>query len=205
MTVYCEKVWSGFFWKTTISLNAVPQWLIFKFPIKFNFFTINEAFAKKASIGTLSQKRGRPNPNFLIQNMRNLRSKKVKMINSEKKNKFYHNPPYSLSKCCIKSITFNPGSIFLFMTLISPLDSIWRKVTGEIILSVSGEISLRNGTNPTFLHLEIHTTTSQTIYIFINLHIFHWIRDMWGWGGIQRSIQSENFERLRLLWVSQWR
>ena len=62
------------------------------------------------------------------------------------------------------------------MTMISPLDSICRKVTAEIILSVSGEISLRDGTNPTFLHLEIHTTTSQTIYIFINLHIFHSIR-----------------------------
>ena len=139
---------------------------------------MSKPLRKKGLYWDIVSKGGRPNPNFLIQNMRNLRSKKVKMINSEKKNKFYLNPPYSLSKCCIKSITFNPGSIFLFMTLISPLDSIWRKVTGEIILSVSGEISLRNGTNPTFLHLEIHTTTSQTIYIFINLHIFHWIRDM---------------------------
>ena len=74
-------------------------------------------------------------------------------------------------------------SIFLFMTMISPLDSICRKVTAEIILSVSGEISLRDGTNPTFLHLEIHTTTSQTIYIFINLHIFHSIRTCEGEGG----------------------
>ena len=72
---------------------------------------------------------------------------------------------------------------FSFMTMISPLDSICRKVTAEIILSVSGEISLRDGTNPTFLHLEIHTTTSQTIYIFINLHIFHWIRTCEGEGG----------------------
>ena len=69
------------------------------------------------------------------------------------------------------------------MTMISPLDSICRKVTAEIILSVSGEISLRDGTNPTFLHLEIHTTTSQTIYIFINLHIFHWFRTCEGEGG----------------------
>ena len=84
------------------------------------------------------------------------------------------------------------------MTMISPLDSICRKVTAEIILSVSGEISLRDGTNPTFLHLEIHTTTSQTIYIFINLHIFHSIRTCEGEGGSkdpfnQKILNVSNF------------
>ena len=87
---------------------------------------------------------------------------------------------------------------FSFMTMISPLDSICRKVTAEIILSVSGEISLRDGTNPTFLHLEIHTTTSQTIYIFINFHIFHWIRTCEGEGGSndpfnQKILNAYNF------------
>ena len=97
------------------------------------------------------------------------------------------------------------------MTLISPLDSIWRKVTGEIILSVSGEISLRDGTNPTFLHLEIHTTTSQTIYIFINLHIFHSIRTCEGEGGSkdpfnQKILNACNFfaQFARYFWMYTW-
>ena len=61
--------------------------------------------------------------------------------------------------------------LFAFITLIPPLDSICRKVTAEIILSVSGEISLRNETNPTFLHLEIHMTTSKQ-FTFLSIFIF---------------------------------
>ena len=61
--------------------------------------------------------------------------------------------------------------LFAFITLILPLDSICRKVTAEIILSVSGEISLRNETNPTFLHLEIHMTTSKQ-FTFLSIFIF---------------------------------
>ena len=99
-------------------------------------------------------------------------------------------------------------SIFLFMTMISPLDSICRKVTAEIILSVSGEISLRDGTNPTFLHLEIHTTTSQTIYIFINLHIFHSIRTCEGEGDPfnQKILNACNFfaQFTRYFWMYTW-
>ena len=89
------------------------------------------------------------------------------------------------------------------MTMISPLDSICRKVTAEIILSVSGEISLRDGTNPTFLHLEIHTTTSQTIYIFINLHIFHWFRTCEGEGGSRDPFNQKFLNALQELRILQ--